>query len=483
MQKKVLLITPPYHCGVLESAGTWMPLGMVYVAGSLQQAGFEVKIYDAMSKYHTFDDIRQEIERYKPDAVGTAAYTSSLGAAVGVLKVAKEVNSDIVTFLGGIHSNFCWEEILQKDGNIVDYIVRGEGEITTTELLDHVFSGKNLNLLNVPGIAYSRDGKVVSTKERALIKDLDSLPLAWDLVEWKDYSFKTKKNSILAVVSSSRGCTQKCTFCSQRLFWKEKWRGRSPENFVAELEYLNRTYGVDVAMIADETPTYDRERWEKILDLLIEKKLDLEILMETRVDDILRDRGIMHKYSKAGILHIYVGAESASQDTLDRYQKNLKIEQSKEAIDLINKEGIISETSFVLGMPEETPESIAAAVKLAKYYNPDLAFFLAIAPWPYSDIYPELAPYIEEFDYSKYNLIEPIVKPVNMTREELNRHLLLAFKEFYMDKLKNLESMSDFKKNYMIDVTRLLINDSYLASQMKGEMPPEVKQLIEKYIK
>ncbi len=480
IQKKVLLITPPYHCGVLESAGTWMPLGMVYVAGSLQQAGFEVKIYDAMSKYHTFDDIRQEIERYKPDAVGTAAYTSSLSAAVGVLKVAKEANSGIVTFLGGIHSNFCWEEILQKDGNIVDYIVRGEGEVTTTELLDHVFSGKNLN---VRGIAYSRDGKVVSTKERPLIKDLDPLPAAWELIEWKDYSFKTKKNSILAVVSSSRGCTQKCTFCSQRLFWKEKWRGRSPENFVAELEYLNRTYGVDVAMIADETPTYDRARWEKILDLLIEKKLDLEILMETRVDDILRDKDIMHKYSKAGILHIYVGAESASQDTLDRYQKNLKIEQSKEAIDLINKEGIISETSFVLGMPEETPESIAAAVKLAKYYNPDLAFFLAIAPWPYSDIYPELAPYIEEFDYSKYNLIEPIVKPVNMTREELNRHLLLAFKEFYMDKLLNLESMSDFKKNYMIDVTRLLINDSYLASQMKGEMPPEVKQLIEKYIR
>jgi anaerobic magnesium-protoporphyrin IX monomethyl ester cyclase len=240
---------------------------------------------------------------------------------------------------------------------------------------------------------------------------------------------------------------------------------------------------VDVAMIADETPTYDRARWEKILDLLIEKKLDLEILMETRVDDILRDKDIMNKYSKAGILHIYVGAESASQDTLDRYQKNLKIEQSKEAIDLINKEGIISETSFVLGMPEETPESIASAVKLAKYYNPDLAFFLAIAPWPYSDIYPELAPFIEEFDYSKYNLIEPIVKPVNMTREELNRHLLLAFREFYIDKLMNLEGMSDFKKNYMIDVTRLLINDSYLASQMKGEMPPEVKQLIEKYIK
>ncbi len=479
MQKRVLLITPPYHCGVLESAGTWMPLGMVYVAGNLQDAGYEVRIYDAMSRFHTFADIRSHIEDYSPDAVGTSAYTSSLSDAVQILRITKEVNPGIITFLGGIHPTFCWDEILRKDGDSVDFIIRGEGEITTTELLDHVFEGKDLN---APGIAYVKDGKIRATKQRPLVSNLDTLPAAWNLVEWKDYSFKTKKNSTLAVVSSSRGCTQKCTFCSQRLFWKEKWRARSPENFVSELEYLNSTYGVDVAMIADETPTFDRERWEKILDLLIEKKLDLEILMETRVDDILRDSDIMDKYTKAGILHIYVGAESASQDTLNRYNKNLKIEQSKEAIDLINNAGIISETSFVLGMPDETPESIDKARKLAQYYNPDLAFFLAIAPWPYSDIYPELAPFIEEFDYSKYNLIEPIVKPNNMSREELNKHLLKAFREFYMDKLTKIDELSEFKKNYMIDVTRLLINDSYLSSQMKGEMPPRVRQFIEKYV-
>ena len=190
----------------------------------------------------------------------------------------------------------------------------------------------------------------------------------------------------------------------------------------------------------------------------------------------------MNKYVKAGILHIYVGAESASQATLDRYQKNLKIEESKQAIDLINNAGIISETSFVLGMPDETPESIDSALKLAQYYNPDLAFFLAIAPWPYSDIYKELAPFVEEFDYSKYNLIEPIVKPDNMTREELNKHLLRAFREFYMEKLSRIDEMSAFKKNYMIEVTRLLINDSYLSNQMKGEMPAKVKRFIEKYI-
>jgi len=155
--------------------------------------------------------------------------------------------------------------------------VRGEAEITTSELLNSIFEGREPD---VPGIAYIRNGKPFCTRERPLIFDLDSIPTAWDLIEWKDYSFKTKKNSTLAVVSSSRGCTQRCTFCSQRLFWRQSWRARSPLNFVDELEYLNRTYGVNVAMIADETPTFDRERWENILDLLIERDIDLELLMK-----------------------------------------------------------------------------------------------------------------------------------------------------------------------------------------------------------
>ncbi|TFH47060.1 MAG: radical SAM protein [ANME-2 cluster archaeon] len=480
MKKNVLLITPPYHCGVLESAGSWMPLGMVYVAGSLQRAGYEVEIYDAMTKFHTFDDIRARIQASAPDVVGTAAYTSSIYDSIEVLRIAKEVDPDIITNLGGIHANFCWDEILRSDGDVVDYVVLGEGEETTVDLLDHIFSGKDL--LDVKGISYLENGNVVHTGPRPFMADLDALPAAWDLVEWKDYSFKTKANSTLAVVSSSRGCTQKCTFCSQRLFWKETWRARSAENFVAELEFLNKTYGVDVAMIADEIPTCERERWEKILDLLIEKDLDLEILMETRVDDILRDKDIIHKYREAGILHIYVGAESASQDTLDKYKKDLKVEQSKEAIDLINSMDIISETSFVMGMPDETPESVRATQELAAYYGADLTFFLAIAPWPYSDIYPELEPYVEVKDYSKYNLVEPVVKPVNMTRDELNGHLLESFRKFYMDKLSRIEEMSPFKKKYMIDVTKLLINDSYLSEMMKGEMPREMEEFFERYL-
>ena len=117
--------------------------------------------------------------------------------------------------------------------------------------------------------------------------------------------------------------------------------------------------------------------------------------------------------------HIYVGVEATTQAALDTFNKNIKVEDSKRALDLINAQDIVSETSFVLGMPDDTPESMGKTLELAKYYNPDMAFFLAIAPWPYSEIYPSLKDHVEVTDYSRYNLVEPVVKPKNMTLKEV----------------------------------------------------------------
>ena len=124
---------------------------------------------------------------------------------------------------------------------------------------------------------------------------------------------------------------------------------------------------------------------------------------------------------RAGIVHIYVGVESDSQETLDRFRKNLKAETSREAIRLINEAGIISETAFVLGMPDETPQSIRRTLETAMDYDPDMAFFMAIAPWPYSDIARELEAHIESRNYSDYNLVKAVVKPKAMTRSQVEK--------------------------------------------------------------
>src|SRR5512145_2507264 len=127
---KVLLITPPYHAGVVESAGVWLNVAFVYLAGSLRAAGYVPVIYDAMSHWHTYDDIRKRIEAEKPDVVGTTAFTAGIVDALKVLKLAKEIDPRIITVIGNVHPTYCYDEILKTPDNPVDYIVMGEGEET-----------------------------------------------------------------------------------------------------------------------------------------------------------------------------------------------------------------------------------------------------------------------------------------------------------------------------------------------------------------
>jgi len=482
--KRVALITPPYHSGVVESAGTWLNVGFVYIAGSLRAAGYEVDYYDAMSLWHKWPDIQKRLEDFKPDVVATTCFTASIVKALELCDLAKQINPDVVTVLGNVHAAFCYDEILQEDNAILDYIVRGEGEATLVELLDCLNAGGDPAL--VKGLAFWRAAAVVVTPKAPYIHDLDNLPTAWDLVEWPIYTYRAKNNARLAIVSTARGCKSQCSFCSQQLFWAQTWRARSPENVVAELEMLASTYGVEVAMLSDELPTYDRERWERILDLMIERQVPVKLLMETRVDDIIRDADIMWKYKKAGVEHIYVGVEAGSQETLDLFKKDTEVAQSKQAIDIINNADIVTETSLVLGMPDDTAESIAQTVELAKYYNPDMAFFLAIAPWPYAELYPQLEEFVFTKDYSKYNLVEAVIKPKNMTVEELERELGKAAQKFYMHKFQHLHELTPWKQDFMLSVLDIFINHSYLAGQMKAamkegkDMPEEVKALIRK---
>ena len=208
---------------------------------------------------------------------------------------------------------------------------------------------------------------------------------------------------------------------------------------------------------------------------------------DAQVDSILRDEAILSRYAAAGISHVYLGVESTRQSTLNLYHKDLKVAESKRAIDLVNAHDIVTETSFVLGTPDETTQSIRETVELAKWYAPDMAFFLAITPWPYAEITLDaasgLASRVATTDYRKYNLVEPVVKPDGMTLEELQRELHRATGHFFHDKFKNLGKLSPWKRDFMIRVLKLLIENSYLGKEMHhmasgAQMPEPVRRML-----
>lgn len=480
--RRIMLITPNYHCGVVESAGRWPNLAFIYMAGELERAGHTVFIYDAMSLFHDLDAIRGTIRDFKPDVVGVTTITATVNAAMDVLLVAKEEMPDCVTMAGGVHASFCWQDMLDGFSDRLDYCVLGEGEHTVPELLEALSTGDDLE--TVRGIAYRHDGKPRRTVPRPFIADLDTLHPAWHLVNWSDYPLYFIEDSTVAIVSSSRGCVHACSFCSQHKFWDGSYRQRDGRKFVNEIQHLAETYGINVFFIADEYPTHDRERWELILDELIRRDLGVHILMETTVKDILRDRDILHRYREAGILFIYVGVEATSEQRLAEFQKDVKFEESRDALAAIKEAGMIVESSLILGTPDETKDTIAETLQLAYEYDADFMHFLLLAPWPYADLYDQLEPFIEDWDYAKYNLVEPVIRPKHMDRDTLMKHVLACYRSYYMRKLPEWAAMkgNDLKKSCLIRGMKAIMENSFLKDHMQGMggMPDHVMKLINK---
>lgn len=191
----------------------------------------------------------------------------------------------------------------------------------------------------------------------------------------------------------------------------------------------------------------------------------------------MRDAALLPRYRAAGVEHTYVGVESVNQVTLDMFKKDLKIEESKRAIELIGANDMISETSFVMGMPEQTAPEMDRTIELSKFYDADMAFFLAITPWPYADLYRDVAHRVVTRDYRKYNLIEPAVEPLAMTTDEVRAKLFEGFRTFYTHKMQQVPTMPEWKRVFMGKLMDLFMTHSYLKDQTAllrhpGQLPP-----------
>lgn len=430
---RILFIHPNYHSGGAEIAGSWPPAWAAYLSGALKQAGFpDIQFIDAMT--HDIPDARlkEMIADSGADIVGTTAITPSIYTAERVLKMTKEVLPEAVTVLGGVHATFMYRQVL-AEAPWIDAIVRGEGEEIITAFVRAVADGRwPAARAEIKGLAYLDDGKVVATAAAPTVKNLDGIVADWAILDWDKYTY-IPLGTRVAIPNMARGCPFTCSFCSQWKFWRD-YRVRDPIKVVDEIETLMRDHQVGFFILADEEPTINRKKFVAFCEELIRRDLKILWGINTRVTDILRDEALLPLYRRAGLIHVSLGTEAAAQMKLDLFNKETTIADNAKAIRLLREAGIVVEAQFIVGLENETAETLEETYKMACDWKPDLANWSMYTPWPFSDLFKELGDKVEVFDYEKYNFVTPIMKPAAMERGELLDRVMNNYRRFYMKK-------------------------------------------------
>jgi anaerobic magnesium-protoporphyrin IX monomethyl ester cyclase len=268
----------------------------------------------------------------------------------------------------------------------------------------------------------------------------------------------------VAIPNFARGCPFTCTFCSQWKFWRD-YRIREPKAVVDEIEDLVNNHGVGFFILADEEPTIHRKKFIAFCEELIARGLPAKVQwgINTRVTDILRDEKLLPMFRQAGLVHVSLGTEAAAQLKLERFNKETTIEQNKKAIRLLREAGIVTEAQFIVGLENETAETLEETYQMARDWNPDMANWAMYTPWPFSDLFQELGDKVEVFDFEKYNFVTPIMKPDAMDRAELLDRVMNNYRRFFMNKsfFQYPWEKDKFRRKYLMGCLKAFLKSGF----------------------
>jgi anaerobic magnesium-protoporphyrin IX monomethyl ester cyclase len=382
---KVLLINPPqlFYPGSDPPAGN-LPLGLMYIAAVLERAGYKAEILDAFMTDASFlklgdtlevgmpyGKIKEEIRRRKPDIVGISSpFTCQAENAIKVGNLAKEVDPNILTVVGGPHVTAVPVEFL-KEAKSIDIAVIGEGEYTMLDIFQ--FSEGTKKIGDVQGIAYRQaDGTIKQNALRPFIKNLDELPYpAYHLVDMEQYlnpkriDYRSFKDRAVSMITS-RGCPFNCNFCSVHLHMGKMFRAHSVDYVVNHIEYVINKFGVKTIFFEDDNLTFDIKRFEAICDKIIEKgiRFNWETPNGIRADYLTLN--LLKKMKRSGCQSVFFGIESGDQFILDNViGKSLNLKKVVEVAQMCKDIGLRTAAFYIIGFPGEKKENMLKTVELA----------------------------------------------------------------------------------------------------------------------
>lgn len=349
----------------------YVPLGILSIAAYVEERGFDVEVFDT-----TFSNRTAFLEhlRERPPAI-IGIYTN-LMTRRGVIETMKtlrgdELLRDTVVVLGGPEVTHHVEKLIESGADI---IVIGEGEETTADITERIAAGASRHDLgDVQGIAFrNRDGEIIRTPPRPLIKDIDILPMpkreAVDLDLYLD-AWKQAHGTSAVSISTMRGCPFTCRWCS-RAVYGESYRRRSPVRVVDEMIVIRDRYHPDTLWFVDDVFTINTKWNEEFASELARRDVRIPYECITRADRLTPR--LVDLLAETGCIRVWIGAESGSQRILDAMDRRVTVGQVQETIGMCRERGIETGTFIMLGYPGETEEDILATIDHLKRASPDL---------------------------------------------------------------------------------------------------------------
>ena len=407
--KRILLVKPQGAAGLGIIVGALIPLGMEYIAASLEQVPDveEVRCIDHDVDHFSYSFFRDYVRRFKPDLVGFSMSATEHRDGLRLAQISKECGAK-ATVMGGFHPTAIPEVLLSYPQ--VDLVVRGEGEFTMQEIVQ----AGTITPDGILGVSFKKGSKIMHNEDRPLIEDLDIFPFPARHLRWKPYlyrfSYAPEKNA--DQISFSRGCYGTCTFCCEPRMSNSYIRFRSPENIIAELKEVVRfhKYRPLHMLVADPDIMGDPQHLEGILGALSEfqetlrHKISFNAMVTCR--RVSKYPEIMKKMCEAGINKFCMGIESPSDEDLKRTKKaTLTTQLQRNAIQIIRDNNGVAGGTFVIGLPWHTKDQIKKFPDYGKSVGQMYAAFGIATPFPDTDFYDELNEkgLIYEKDWNKFD--------------------------------------------------------------------------------
>ena len=454
-----ILLINPAPTGTLKAAGVlFPPLGLLYVAAYAEKEGHPVVVRDL-----SIPRKNEEIDFKKYDIVGISTDTTRHRQALRLAKKAKANGCTVV--MGGPHPGYVDEEILST--NRVDFIVRGEGEVTFSELVASL-DKKNGQFDSVQGISFFSNGKLVRTPPRPFIEDLDNLPLpARHLVPMDDYRRTKLGGRDITPLVTSRGCPYQCAFCASSHFWGTKVRMRSVASVLNEIEEIHHHYHFDAVAFLDDTFNLFAKRVIEICHGIVEMKLDLWWWCLSRIDLLLRNEEMVREMVRAGAKSVFIGVESSNTETLEALKKGINVESTVQAVEMLKRNGLEIHASYILGELHETVESIHETIHFAKKLDTNVAQFSILTPYPGTAIYEQVKGRIFKWrsPWSFFDMQHLVFKHDHLSFIRMEWLLLKAHLLYYTRSRKGIHDIWHHVKKHRLGFRTLL---SFLRDYFGG---------------